>query len=385
VPKRVIGPATRLIHAGQAPDGRTVGPPIERGSTVIISSAAALYDDEAVTYGRAGLGVQELLAEALADLEGASCVRLFPSGLAAVTGAMLAVLKSGDEVLVTDAVYKPTRRFCTRVLERFGVTTRYFEPRTSPDDLIAMAGPTTRMLVLESPGSLSFEMQDIPGIARLARARGLITLLDNTWAAGFWFKPLAHGIDLSVQALTKYVGGHSDVFMGAVASADPALGEALDHAVWDFGWSVSPDDAYQMLRGLRTLPVRLERHFASAIKVAEWLQGRPEVAEVLYPALAGDIDHDLWKRDYEGAAGLLTLVLKPCSTAAVHAFLDALGVFRLGYSWGGFESLAIHADPQFVVRGQPPRFAGPTVRLSVGLEDPDDLISDLANGFAAIK
>jgi cystathionine beta-lyase len=378
------GPATRLIHAGQSPDGRTVGPPIERGSTVILPSAAALYDDDTVTYGRAGLAVQDLLAEALADLEGASSVRLFPSGLAALTGAMLAVLKSGDEVLVTDAVYKPTRRFCTRVLERFGVTTRYFDPRTSPDDLIAMAGPASRMLVIESPGSLSFEMQDVPAIARLARARGLLTLMDNTWAAGFWFKPLAHGVDLSVQALTKYVGGHSDVFMGAVATADLGLGKALDDAIWDFGWSVSPDDAYQMLRGLRTLPVRLERHFASALKLTGWLKDQPQVAELLYPAQPGDIDHDLWKRDYTGAAGLLTLVLKPCSTAAVHAFLDALNVFRLGYSWGGFESLAIHADPQFTVRTCPPRFAGPTVRLSVGLEDPDDLIADLAHGFAAM-
>ena len=381
--KGIKGPATRLIHAGEA-SGRTVGPPIERGSTVILPKASALYDDDTVTYGRAGLGVQERLSETLADLEGATSVRLFPSGLAALTGAMLAVLKSGDEVLVTDAVYKPTRRFCTRVFERLGVTTRYFDPRTSPADLIAMSGPTTRMLVLESPGSLSFEMQDVPGIARLARARGLITLMDNTWAAGFWFKPLAHGIDLSVQALTKYVGGHSDVFMGAAATADPTLAEALDHAIWDFGWSVSPDDAYQMLRGLRTLPVRLERHFASAIRVANWLKDRPEVAEVLYPALPGDIDYDLWERDYTGAAGLLTVVLKPCSTVAVHAFLDALSLFRLGYSWGGFESLAIHADPQFAVRNSPPRFAGPAVRLSVGLEGPDDLVADLAQGFAAL-
>ena len=379
------GAATRLVHAGGAHGGRTVSPAVERGSTVIVPSAAALYDDTSVTYGRAGLGVQELLANALADLECAGTVRLFPSGLAAVTGAMLTVLKAGDEILVTDAVYKPTRRFCANVLARFGVSTRYFEPGLGADDLIAMAGPATRMIVLESPGSLTFEMQDIPAITTLARGRGLLTLMDNTWAAGFWFKPLDHGVDLSVQALTKYVGGHSDVFMGSVATSDPALGEALDHAIWDFGWSVSPDDAYQMLRGLRTLPTRLERHFASGMAVAEWLREQPQVTEVIYPALPTSHDHELWRRDYSGAAGLFSFVLRPSPASAVHAFLDALSIFRLGYSWGGFESLAIHADPQFKVRNYPPRFNGPLMRLSVGLEDPQDLIADLTRGFAALE
>jgi cystathionine beta-lyase len=330
------------------------------------------------------LSVQDLLADALADLEGARRVRLFPSGLAAVTGAMLAVLKAGDEVLVTDAVYKPTRRFCANALARFGVSTRYFEPNLGADELIAMASPSTRMIVLESPGSLTFEMQDIPAIAHVARDRGVITLMDNTWAAGFWFKPLDHGVDLSVQALTKYIGGHSDVFMGSVATADPALGEALDHAIWDFGWSVSPDDAYQMLRGLRTLPVRLERHYASGLAIAAWLADHPRVEDVLYPALPTAHDHDMWRRDYSGAAGLFSFVLQASSKSAVHAFLDSLEVFRLGYSWGGFESLAIHADPQFGVRSQLPRFAGPLIRLSVGLEDPQDLIADLMRAFAAL-
>ncbi len=380
------GRATRLIHAGQPKGGRTVGPAIERGSTVILPSAAALYDEGSVTYGRAGLGVQDLLAEALGELEGAHHVSLFPSGLAALTGAMLAFLKADDEVLVTDAVYKPTRRFCAHVLARFGVTTRYFEPTTSPDDLIAMAGAATRMILLESPGSLSFEMQDVPAIARLARARGLLTMIDNTWAAGFWFKPLAHGVDLSVQALTKYVGGHSDLFMGSVATADPVLGASLDQAVWDIGWSVSPDDAYQMLRGLRTLPVRLERHYASGLAVAGWVRDQPLVAEVLYPALPGARDHALWKRDYAGAAGLFSIVLRPVSTSSgSRSLLDALSVFRLGYSWGGFESLAINGDPQFAVRDRAPSFAGPMVRLSVGLEDPEDLIADLARGLAALE
>jgi len=374
------GEATRVIHAGRS-TGRTVGPAIEKGSTVIMPDAASLYDETQVTYGRAGLSVQEALASALAELEGASDVRLFPTGLAAVTGTMLAVLKAGDEVLVTDAVYKPTRRFCERVLGKFGVATRYYDPTTSPDDLLAVASPATRMIVLESPGSLSFEMQDAPGIARLAGQRGILTLMDNTWAAGFWFKPLAHGVDLSVQALTKYVGGHSDVFMGSAATADPVLGHALDHAVWDLGWSVSPEDAYQMLRGLRTLPTRLARHHISGLAVASWLREQPQVADVLHPALPGAPGHDLWARDYSGAAGLFAVVLHPRSESAVHALLDSLRVFRLGFSWGGFESLALHCDPQFGVRQYPPDSVGPTLRLSIGLEDSDDLIADLARGL----
>jgi len=376
------GAATRVIHAGRT-TGRTVGPPIEKGSTVILPDAASLYDEHRVTYGRAGLSVQEALADALVELEGATTVRLFPTGLAAVTGAMLAVLKAGDEVLASDGVYKPTRRFCERTLKRFGVATRYYDPNLSAEALVAEAGPATRLIVLESPASLSFEVQDAPSIARLARERGLLTLMDNTWAAGFWFKPLAHGIDLSVQALTKYVGGHSDVFMGSAATADPQIAAALDRATWDIGWSVSAEDAYQMLRGLRTLPVRLARHQESGLAVARWLNNRPEVAEVLYPALPGAPGHDLWKRDYAGAAGLFSVVLRPAPLPAVHALLDSLQVFRLGFSWGGFESLALNCDPQFDVRRFPPNLAGPSVRLSIGLEDPEDLITDLERGLAA--
>ena len=245
-----------------------------------------------------------MLASALAELEGASTVRLFPSGLAAMTGAMLAVLKAGDEVLITETVYKPTRRFCDNVLKRFGVAVRYYPARASAADLMDIAGPTTRLIVLESPGSLTFEMQDAPAIAARASERGILTLMDNTWAAGWLFKPLAHGIDISVQALTKYVGGHADVFMGSAATRDRALGAALDHAIWDFGWSVAPEDAYQILRGLRTLPTRMARHQHSALTVAAWLAEQPQVMEVLYPALPSSPDHALWRRDYSGAAGL---------------------------------------------------------------------------------
>jgi cystathionine beta-lyase len=379
--------ATRLIRAGKTPASlsRTVGPPIQKGSTVILPDAASLYDERQVTYGRAGLATQETLMSALCELEGARAVKLYPSGIAALAGAMLAVLKAGDEVLVTDCIYKPTRRFCGRVLTRFGVAVRYFAPDASPEAVMAMATPATRLIVLESPGSLSFEMQDAPAIAALARQRGVLTLMDNTWGAGLLFKPLAHGIDLSVQALTKYMGGHSDVFMGSVAAATPAMAQALERNILDFGWSVAAEDAYQMLRGLRTLPTRLERHGASALKVAAWLQQQPEVARVLYPALPGAPGHELWKRDYTGAAGIFAIVMRNASEAAVAAFLDALTLFGLGFSWGGFESLALNCDPQFDVRETPIAYGGPLVRLNIGLEDPDDLIADLRHALDAMN
>ena len=265
--------STRLIHAGEVSErlSRTVGPAVQRGSTVLLPSAAALYDESRPTYGRGGLETHQALMSALAELENATTVRLFPSGLAALTGAMLAVLSAGDDILVSDGAYKPTRRFCDHALRRFGVQTRYYDPAIAPEDLLAMALPATRLIVMESPSSLTFEVQDVPVIAALAKARGILTLVDNTWAAGVLFKPLDHGVDISAQALTKYVGGHSDVFMGSAASRDPVVGRALEQSIWDFGWAVSPDDAYQMLRGLRTLPVRLERHGASALAIARRL------------------------------------------------------------------------------------------------------------------
>ena len=381
-----ISTATGLIHAGHAPEHmpRTVGPSIQKGSTVLLPDAASLYDHDRPTYGRGGLATHDVLASALAQLEGATTVRLFPSGLAAVIGAMLAVLKSGDEVLVTETIYKPTRRFCDNVLTRFGVGVRYHDARATADDLMAMASPATRLIVMESPGSLSFEMQDAPAIAARASERGILTLMDNTWAAGWLFKPLVHGIDISVQALTKYVGGHADVFMGSAATRDGTIGAALDHAIWDFGWSVAAEDAYQMLRGLRTLPTRMARHQASALKVATWLGEQPHVGQVLYPALPTSPDYALWARDYSGAAGLFAIVLKPCPDPAVDAFIDALKLFGLGFSWGGFESLALKADPQFSVRERGSPFDGPVIRLNIGLEEPEDLIDDLQTALGSI-
>ena len=326
-----------------------------------------------------------MLCEALCELEFANAVSLFPSGLAAVVGTLLAVLKAGDEILVSDAVYKPTRRFCERALKRFGVGVRYYPPKSDPHRLITMAGPKTRMILLESPASLTFEMQDTPLVAQLARERGVLTLMDNTWAAGLHFKPLAHGIDLSVRSLTKFVGGHSDVFMGSAATRDSDLARLLDEAIRDFGWSVAPEDAYQMIRGLRTLPTRMVRHQTSGLAVASWLRDQPHVRDVLYPALPNSPDHALWRRDYTGAPGLFTFVLNPCPAQVVEALLDELKLFSLGYSWGGFESLALNCDPQFQARDWPPALGGPAVRIHIGLEDPDDLIADLSRGFTAIK
>ncbi len=370
---------TRLVRAGAAcaPTVRTVMPPIQRGSTVLLDRAADLYDHSRPTYGRAGLAAQTALSEALAEMEGAVGVRLFPSGLAAITGALLALLKGGDHVLVADCVYGPTRRFCDNVLRRFGVTVRYFDPALEAEAVLALAGDKTRVIMLESPGSITFEMQDVPAIARLAQSHGILTVIDNTWAAGLLFKPLEHGVDVSVQALTKYVGGHSDVFMGSAAAANPAILAQLDRGVWDMGWAVSPDDAYAMLRGLRTLSVRLGRQGASALAIARWLRDQPEVSAVLCPALPGAPGHELWARDFSGANGLLGLVLRPAPEVAVNTFLDALKLFGLGFSWGGFESLAIPCDQQLNVRSFPPALAGPLVRLQIGLEAPADLILDL--------
>ena len=365
--------------------GRTVNPPIQRGSTVLLPDAASLYDDDQLTYGITGLASPTALQTALAELEGAEHLTLYPSGLAAITGALLAVLKAGDEILVVDSAYKPTRRFCDRVLARFGVTTTYYDPALTPDALMALCTPRTRLILLEAPGSLTFEMQDIPAIAAAANARGVLTLIDNTWGAGYYFKPLAHGVTISIQALTKYVGGHSDCFMGSTATNDPAIGQQMADAMWDIGWSVSPDDAYTMLRGLRTLAIRLPRHQAAGLEVARWLQDHPAVSRVLHPALESDPGHALWKRDFTGACGLFGLVLKPASDGAVYAMLDNLDLFGLGFSWGGYESLAIPCDPQLKTRTLPVSLEGPLLRLHIGLEHPGDLIADLDQGLARLK
>jgi cystathionine beta-lyase len=388
-PEHFKGAATRLIRAGvkegQDARVRTVGPVLQRASTVILPSAAALYDESRPTYGMNSLAAHEALAAGLRELEHAAHVELFSSGLAACTGAITAVTAAGDEVLAADCVYGPTRRFCDGVLKRFGVSTRYFPAAATVAEIEAMVGERTRLIVLESPGSVTFEMQDVPAIAAMAQRRGVLTMVDNTWAAGLLFHPLDHGADLCVHALTKYVCGHSDVFLGSVATRNWVVAAKLKGLVRDTGASISPDDAFQAVRGLKTLPVRLERHGASGLKVAEWLMGRPEVARVLHPALPGDPGHDIWRRDFTGACGLFGVVLKPAPDAAVHAMLDRLSLFGLGFSWGGYESLAIHCGPQIRRTAAPWRAEGPLIRLHVGLEDPDDLIADLETGLQALR
>lgn len=375
---------TRLIRAGHVHKlpAQTVSPPIQRGSTVLLPNAKALYDGT-LGYGRAGLSAQFALMEALCELEGARDVQLYPSGLAAMTAAMMAVLKAGDHLLVVDSVYRPVRHFCDKVLRRFGVAVDYYDPNLDAHGVLALAGPATRLIVLESPGSLSFEMQDVAAIAAAARARGVLTLVDNTWSAGRLFKPLAHGADISVQALTKYVCGHSDVFMGSAATNNASVAAALKASIQDHGWAVSGEDAYQALRGLRTLATRLDRHGESGLAVARWLADQPEVLHVLHPALPDAPGHDLWARDYSGACGLFGFVLQPGSPTKVEAFLDALELFGLGFSWGGFESLAISCDPQLKSRAAAPDFGGPLMRLHVGLEAVDDLIADLRQALDA--
>lgn len=358
-----------------------MGPSVQKGSTVLLPDAASLYDDGQLTYGRQGLSAQFALQAALAELEHAKAVTLYPSGLAALTGALLTVLKMGDEILVTDAIYKPTRRFCDHVLKRYGVTTRYFDPRQSPEALVASATEATRLILMESPGSLSFEMQDVAAVADLASARGILTAADNTWGAGYLYRPLDHGVDISLQALTKYVAGHSDVFMGSAAVNDTRLAVALEDDIHNLGWAVAGDDAYQVLRGLRTLPTRLARQGQSSLAVARWLGDRREVVQVFHPALPGALGYDLWKRDYTGACGLFAFSLKSGSEAAVNSFLDELKLFGLGFSWGGFESLAISCDRQLKVRKFHPDYGGPLIRLHIGLEDPRDLIGDLQRGL----
>ncbi len=374
---RLIAPAT-----ARGRGRRPVSPPIERASTMLSDSTEAMRDPTpGAVYGIDDLGAALALREALADLEGAEQTLLVPSGLAAVTLPVLALCRPGDEVLTTDAAYGPTRRFLNRRMKAHGVTVAFHPADATVEQIIGMITERTRLVLIEAPGSLTFDLPDVPALAAACRARGVLTVMDNTWAAGLAFRPLAHGVDVSVQAVTKYVGGHSDLLMGAVSTRDAAVSRAVSDAIEDLGVRVSPDDAWLALRGLRTLPLRYEEQARSALRIAEWLQARPEVARVLYPALPGSVGHDLWERDFTGAASIFGVVLAGGSEAAAVAMLDALTLFGLGYSWGGFESLITLETHQMRGRKHPPTLEGPLLRLHVGLEDPADLIADLDRGL----
>ena len=398
IPPDQIAPSTRLVTAGRKHEwtGPAVNPPVWRTSTHLYENCAALEAGRQVNadgvfhYGARGGPTQWALADALTSLEpGAAGTMLYPTGLAAPIFALLAVLKAGDELLVSDNSYDPTRTFAQRWLRDFGITTRFFDP-LDVAGFAAMIGEKSRAVLLESPGSLTMEVCDIPALAAAAKARGLVVLLDNTWAGPTGFQAIAHGADLAILALTKHVGGHSDLMMGSVTATSEYY-PRLRRSSLQLGQQASPDDCALALRGLRTMEVRLERSTASGLRIAQWLQTRDEVAHVLFPILPGAPGHDLWKRDFSGGCGLLTFVLKGRDEPARTRLIDALRLFGIGYSWGGFESLALPVNPERDrnVTPWPPtewdQADRHAVRLWIGLEDCDDLIADLAQGFTAIK
>ena len=381
-------PDTRLVHGGRRAKWlqHMVNVPVSRTSTVLFDSVAemaAAYPpkDGRLSYGRNGTATQWALAEALTELEpGAAGTRLFPSGSAAVAMALTSVLEPGDELLMVDGAYAPTRNFCEQELRRAGVAIRYYDPEATPSELEQLVSDKTRAIFMESPGSLTFEVQDVPGICAMARERRIVTLLDNTWATPLFFRAIAAGVDFAILACTKYISGHSDVMLGSVTTTDEHF-DRLARCSRAFGQYVSPDDAFLAARGLRTLAVRLRQHQAGAMQVAHWLKEQPQVDCVLHPAFEQCPGHEFWYRDYSGASGLFSFVLKGGGRKDRDALIDGLELFGIGYSWGGFESLAVPADPP-PAREFAPRLDGPVVRLHIGLEDPNDLIADLAAALA---
>ena len=380
-------PATKVVEAGRRKEWTAgiVNPPVWRASTILFDSVADLRaavksPNDRLYYGRRGTPTQWALAEALTDLEpGAAGTMLYPSGVAAVAGALLSVLSPGDELLMVDSAYEPTRAFCRQILEPIGVTTRFYDP-TVGAGIAELFAPDTKAVFLESPGSLTFEVQDVPAICAAAKARGIVTLLDNTWATPLLFPAIRHGADLSILACTKYIVGHSDAMLGSVTAA-PDHFEHLRRTAYALGQCVSPDDAFLASRGLRTLGVRLRAHGEGGLAVANWLQAQPQVARVLHPALPDCPGHALWQRDFGGASGLFTFILKGGNDTARSALIDGLAHFGIGFSWGGFESLALPVDPAGLRTATRWQAEGPAVRLHIGLEDPEDLIADLAAGL----
>ncbi len=377
---------TKIIHtrSGRGPVD-TVNPPVERGSTVLLPTREILYGDGKV-YGRMGLTVQRELEAALCILENAQHCRLTSNGLQSVALALGAILEAGDHILVSDSIYGPSRRYCTRRLSAMGIEATRFNPLIGAgvEELIK---DNTKAILLESPGSLTFDVMDTPAITKIAKANGMITLFDNTWGVGLLHKPLDFGVDIVMQALTKYPVGHADAMGGAVLTNSARLANKIAMCSEDWGISLGPDDAYLALRGLRSLNTRLKQHETAGYIVAKWLENRPEVHAVLHPGLPSHPEHDLWKRDFTGANGLFGFVLKETTEANLDKFLEQMKLFGMGFSWGGFESLLIPCDDQLDridgdrIHDRP----GPLIRVHVGLEDPDDLLEDLDQAFAAMK
>lgn len=379
------GNGTKVVGAGRRPEWTQgiVSPPVWRASTILYDTVADMRaaggrdTHHRLFYGRRGTPTQWSLAEALTELEpGAEATFLYPSGVAAVSAALLSVLSPGDELLLPDSAYDPTRSFATGFLARFGVTTRFYDPMIG-GGIADLIGERTRAILMESPGSLTFEVQDVPAIVAAAKARGVTTLIDNTWATPLLFPVIELGVDLSILACTKYIVGHSDVMLGSVTAA-PSHWQTLRDTSFALGQTASPDDAWLGARGLRTMAVRLKHHGAAALEIARWLETRPEVARVLHPALPSCPGHDLFVRDFKGASGLFSFVLNGGTEASRAQLIDGLDLFGIGYSWGGFESLAIPIDPQRHRSVTHWEADGLAVRLQIGLEDPADLIADLA-------
>ena len=369
--------ATRLVHSGRDRDlaGPFVNPPVVHASTVLFETVDDMeHARQRYSYGRIGTPTTDALEATMNDLEGSDGTALVPSGLTAASLALLSCLSAGERVLIVDSVYGPVRRFADHFLKRMGIEVTYFDPALGADAVAALFTANTRALYLESPGSLTFEMQDIAALAAAARARGTTVLADNTWATPLYFRALDHGVDLSIHSGTKYLGGHSDVMFGTVSARGEHWKKLRDLQRW-MGLHLAPDDAFLALRGLRTLAARLPVHASSALKIARWLEARPEVARVLYPALPSDPGHALWQRDMTGASGLFALVFRGWERARAARFVDDLTLFGIGASWGGFESLA--TVPTIVRTAKPWRAEGAVVRLHIGLDDSDDLIADL--------
>jgi cystathionine beta-lyase len=386
-PKSPLKPDTVLVTAGRDTKGQHgfVNPAVYHASTVLYPTAEdQVAHRSRYQYGRRGTPTSEALEQALAALEGDGCagVALLPSGLAAISTALFSVASAGDHLLVTDSVYRPTRNFCDGVFKRMGIETTYYDPLIG-GDIAKLFKPNTRAVFVEAPGSQSFEMQDIPAIAKIAHDKGAVVLMDNTWATPLYYRAFEKGVDLSIQAGTKYIGGHSDIMFGCVSANAKTL-PALKTVVQTMGLCVGPDDMYLALRGLRTLGVRLARHNQSGLTVARWLEKRPEVLRVLHPALESDPGYKIWQRDFSGACGLFSIVLKPTAEKSVHAFMNELALFGMGFSWGGFESLVIVFDCSEYRTATKWAPGGPTLRFHIGLEDPDDLLADLDRGFAAM-
>lgn len=382
--------ATLLAQAGRRREWThgIVNTPVYHASTCLFETladldAASAAPNDGLYYGRRGTPTQWSLEAALTELEpGAAGTKIFPSGVAAIATALTSVLRSGDHLLMIDSVYEPTRIFCNTVLKRFGVETSYYDPMIGAD-IDALIRPNTKAIFLEAPGSLTFEVPDVPALVAAAKARGLVTLFDNTWATPLLFPAIAHGIDMSIQSLSKFVVGHSDVMMGSVTCSKTAW-EGLRNATHRFGQCAAPDDAYLALRGLRTLHTRLQRHEASALKVARWLETHPKVDRVLHPALPACPGHDHWTRDFTGSSSLFAFTLKSGDRPAMAPFVDGLAHFGMGFSFGGFESLVLPVEPHNIRTATRWTAPGQLIRLHIGLEDPDDLIADLDAGLARL-